>query len=133
MPCSARRASPFNAETWKASKDRDYALKKARIEHLYAIADGEVIPEPGEPEVIFCVDEFGPLNLQPHPGRQWAAVSGKTPSRPQAVRAGGDGRDGERVVLREQGQQDDGVGPGERGDGYGPAVGVDLLRQGSRP
>jgi hypothetical protein len=27
--------------------------------------------------VIFCVDEFGPLNLQPHPGRQWAAVSGK--------------------------------------------------------
>jgi len=31
----------------------------------------------GEPEVIFCVDEFGPLNLQPHPGRQWAAVSGK--------------------------------------------------------
>ncbi len=34
-------------------------------------------PEPGEPEVIFCVDEFGPLNLQPRPGRQWAAVSGK--------------------------------------------------------
>jgi hypothetical protein len=27
--------------------------------------------------VIFCVDEFGPLNLQPRPGRQWAAVSGK--------------------------------------------------------
>jgi transposase len=23
------------------------------------------------------VDEFGPLNLQPHPGRQWAAASGK--------------------------------------------------------
>ena len=34
-------------------------------------------PEAGEPEVIFCVDEFGPLNLQPRPGRQWAAVSGK--------------------------------------------------------
>lgn len=28
--------------------------------HLYAIADGEVAPEPGEPEVIFCVDEVGP-------------------------------------------------------------------------
>jgi hypothetical protein len=27
--------------------------------------------------VIFCVDEFGPLNVQPRPGRQWAAVSGK--------------------------------------------------------
>ena len=65
-------------KTWKASNDPDYAVKKARVEHLYAIADREVIPEPGEPEVIFCVDEFGPLNLQPHPGRQWAAVSGKS-------------------------------------------------------
>jgi hypothetical protein len=33
--------------------------------HLYAIAGREVIPEPGEPEVIFCVEEFGPLGLQP--------------------------------------------------------------------
>jgi transposase len=64
-------------KTWKASKDPDYAVKEARIEHLYAIADCEVMPEPGEPEVIFCVDEFGPLNIQPRPGRQWAAVSGK--------------------------------------------------------
>jgi transposase len=64
-------------KTWKASADPHYAAKKARIEHLYAIADGEVVPDPGEPEVIFCVDEFGPLNLQPRPGRQWAAVSGK--------------------------------------------------------
>ena len=64
-------------KTWKASKDPDYEAKKARVEHLYAIADREVVPEAGEPEVIFCVDEFGPLNLQPRPGRQWAAVSGK--------------------------------------------------------
>jgi len=64
-------------KTWKASTGPDYAVKKARVEHLYAIADREVIPEPGEPEVIFCLDEFGPLNLQPRPGRQWAAVSGK--------------------------------------------------------
>jgi len=64
-------------KTWKTSTDPGYAVKKARIEHLYAIADGEVIPDRGEPEVIFCVDEFGPLNLQPRPGRQWAAVSGK--------------------------------------------------------
>ena len=55
-------------KTWKASKDPDYAAKKARVEHLYAIADREVVPEAGEPEVIFCVDEFGPLNLQPRPG-----------------------------------------------------------------
>ena len=64
-------------KTWKTSKDPDYAVKKARVEHLYAIADGEVTPEDGEPEIIFCVDEFGPLGLQPRPGRQWAAVSGK--------------------------------------------------------
>jgi transposase len=70
-------------KTWKASKDPDYAGKKARVEHLYAIADREVAPGPGEPEVVFCVDEFGPLNLQPRPGRQWAAVSGtgKEPGR----------------------------------------------------
>src|SRR6202042_2431950 len=65
-------------KTWKASKDPDYAVKKARVEHLYAIADREVIPEAGEPEVVFCMDEFGPLNLQPRPGRQRAAVSGKS-------------------------------------------------------
>ncbi|WP_030732041.1 IS630 family transposase [Streptomyces sp. NRRL S-237] len=59
-------------KTWKTSRDPDYAAKKARVEHLYAIADGEVIPEEGEPGVIFFMDEFGPLNLQPHPGRQWA-------------------------------------------------------------
>ncbi len=53
-------------KTWKASRDPDYAVKKARIEHLYAIADREVIPDEGEPEVVFCVE-----------GRQWAAVSGK--------------------------------------------------------
>ncbi|WP_329518571.1 hypothetical protein [Spirillospora sp. NBC_01491] len=41
-------------------------MKKARAEHLYAIADGEVIPEPGEPTVVICLDEFGPLNLMPH-------------------------------------------------------------------
>ncbi|MFK0026634.1 IS630 family transposase [Streptomyces sp. NPDC090798] len=64
-------------KTWKASRDPDYAVKKARVEHLYAIADGEVIPEEGEPEVVFRMDEFGPLNLQPHPGRQWTGRGGK--------------------------------------------------------
>ncbi|MDG9687800.1 IS630 family transposase [Streptomyces sp. DH18] len=64
-------------KTWKTSRDPEYAAKKARVEHLYAIADGEVIPEEGEPEVVFCMDEFGPLNLQPHPGRQRAERGGK--------------------------------------------------------
>jgi transposase len=64
-------------KTWKASKDPHYAAKKARVEQLYAIADREVLPQEGDPGVIFCMDEFGPLNLQPRPGRQWAPVSGK--------------------------------------------------------
>jgi transposase len=64
-------------KTWKTSKDPRYQQKKARVEQLYAIADREAVPRDGDPEVVFCVDEFGPLNLQPRPGRQWAAVSGK--------------------------------------------------------
>ncbi|WP_445396370.1 IS630 family transposase [Streptomyces sp. LE64] len=64
-------------KTWKTSRDPDYAAKKARVEHLYAIADGEVIPEEGEPDVVYCLDEFGPLNLRPRPGRQWAERGGR--------------------------------------------------------
>jgi transposase len=64
-------------KTWKTSKDPKYQEKKARVEQLHAIADRETAPRDGDPEVVFCVDEFGPLNLQPRPGRQWAAVSGK--------------------------------------------------------
>jgi transposase len=43
-------------KTWKASKDPDYAAKKARVEHLYAIADREIPPEDEDPEIVFCVD-----------------------------------------------------------------------------
>jgi hypothetical protein len=48
---------------------------------LYAIADGKRPPAEGDPTVVFCMDEFGPLNLQPHPGRQRA-----TYKRPHGVR-----------------------------------------------
>ena len=56
-------------KTWKASTDPDFITKMHRVLDLYdhPPAGGRVI----------CADEFGPLNLQPHPGRQWAAVSGK--------------------------------------------------------
>jgi hypothetical protein len=50
-------------KTWKRSTDPHYEAKKARVEHLYAIADGEVVPDSDEPQAIFCLDEFGPLNL----------------------------------------------------------------------
>jgi len=58
-------------------------MMRARAGHLCAIAGREVTPEPGEPQVIFSAGEFGPVNLQPHPGRQWAPISGtgKKPGR----------------------------------------------------
>jgi transposase len=73
-------------KTWKESNDPDFEAKKNRVLELYAIADGETEPGPGDPEVIICFDEFGPLNLQPHPGRHWAPVAtnrdaGSTPRR----------------------------------------------------
>lgn len=52
-------------------------VRAARVEHLYAIADGEVTPEEGKPDAVLWRDGFGPLSLMPHPGRQWADRSGR--------------------------------------------------------
>ena len=51
-------------KTWKGPTDPEFAQKKARIERLYAIADGEAEPREGEPDAVICVDEFRPLS--PH-------------------------------------------------------------------
>ncbi len=59
-------------KTWKTSTDPDFEAKKNRVLELYAFADGRGEPGPGDPTVVICMDEFGPLNLQPHPGKQWA-------------------------------------------------------------
>jgi transposase len=50
-------------KTWKASTDPDFPAKMRRVLDLYdhPPAGGRVI----------CADEFGPLNLQPRPGRAW--------------------------------------------------------------
>ncbi len=55
---------------------------------LYAIAEGRTEPGLGDPTVVICMDEFGPLNLQPHPGKQWAPVVIGTgdPARPRRRR-----------------------------------------------
>jgi len=47
----------------EASTDPDFTAKMRRILELYDTppADGRVL----------CLDEFGPLNLQPRPGRAW--------------------------------------------------------------
>jgi len=78
-------------KTWKQSNDPDFEAKKNRILELYAIADGTAQPGPGDPSVVMCFDEFGPLNLQPHPGKQWAPVGtaggGQSPPRRRRRRA----------------------------------------------
>ena len=59
-------------KTWKQSNDPDFEAKKNRVLELYEIADGKAKPKKGDPSVVICMDEFGPLNLLPRPGRQWA-------------------------------------------------------------
>ncbi len=64
-------------KTFKRSSDPDFEAKKNRVIELYEIADGKRDPGPEGPREVICVDEFGPLNLQPHPGRQWACRGGR--------------------------------------------------------
>lgn len=75
-------------KTWKQSTDPDFEAKKNRVLELYDIADGKAEPGAGDPTVIFCMDEFGPLNLLPRPGKQWApvAVKGGTGAKPRRRR-----------------------------------------------
>jgi len=72
-------------KTWKQSNDPDFEEKKNRVLELYDIADGKAQPGDGDPSVIFCMDEFGPLNLLPRPGKQWA------PTATKAIKGSGDG------------------------------------------
>jgi transposase len=62
------REEGFTFQRLRTSRDPDYTVKKARVERLYAIADGEVRPEPGEPEVVFCLDLVRPTQ-PPAPSR----------------------------------------------------------------
>ncbi len=75
-------------KTWKQSNDSDFEAKKNRILELYAIADGTAQPGETDPTVVICFDEFGPLNLQPHPGKQWAQTgpAGKGANAPRRRR-----------------------------------------------
>jgi len=59
-------------KTWKQSNDPDFEAKKNRVLELYDIADGKAQPGDDDPTVVICMDEFGPLNLLPRPGKQWA-------------------------------------------------------------
>ena len=63
-------------KTWKESNDPRFWEKFQRLQALYASrpSDGRRI----------CIDEFGPLNLQPHHGRCWTGP-GKGVSRLRAT------------------------------------------------
>jgi len=62
--------------SWKRSTDPDFKRKRDRILELYALA------EQGK-AVVICLDEFGPLNLQPQPGgKAWAPRA-----KPRRIRA----------------------------------------------
>ena len=50
-------------KTWKTSPDPEFETKKNRILDLYA--------HPPVGARVLCLDEFGPLNLQPRLGRGW--------------------------------------------------------------
>src|SRR5689334_21232418 len=60
--------------TWKASPDPEFIPKMRRILDLYD-------HPPVEGRVV-CVDEFGPLNLQPRTGKAW-----RPQRRPRRLRA----------------------------------------------
>ena len=62
-------------KTFKQSADPNYETKKNRVLELYDIADGKAVPKTGDPTVVICMDEFGPLNLLPRPGKQWAPTA----------------------------------------------------------
>jgi transposase len=69
--------------SWKRSNDPGFEAKKNRILELYAIADGLAEPGPDDPTAVVCLDEFGPLNLQPQPGgKAWAPRA-----KPRRIRA----------------------------------------------
>ena len=72
-------------KTWKASKDPRFAAKKARIEHLYAVADREITPAGGDPEIVLTQLIGG--QQVPHPGGLFvlAADRGQLPAGPAAA------------------------------------------------
>jgi hypothetical protein len=73
-------------KTWKGGRDPEFAVKMARILALYDQAAAGQIPEGGR---VICVDEFGPLNLQPRPGRGWSPRRRPARRRATYTRTGG--------------------------------------------
>lgn len=62
-------------KTWKASTDADFEAKKNRVLELYDIAEGKAAPGPGDPALVFSMDEFRPAQLVT-PGGQAVGTGG---------------------------------------------------------
>ncbi|MER7211698.1 hypothetical protein ABT340_31975 [Streptosporangium sp. NPDC000239] len=71
----AGKVSWQSTTTWKSSNDADFVAKMQRVLALY-----NAPPKDGR---VICVDEFGPLNLQPRKGKAWRP--GKDPRRLRAT------------------------------------------------
>ncbi|MFF4415681.1 IS630 family transposase [Streptosporangium sp. NPDC001559] len=71
----AGKVSWQSTTTWKNSNDTDFVAKMQRVLALY-----DTPPKDGR---VICVDEFGPLNLQPRKGKAWRP--GKNPRRLRAT------------------------------------------------
>lgn len=65
----------LTAERWSTTTDPDDEAKEDRVLESYAIADGHVAAGQGDPAAVSCLDELGPLDVQPRPGRQWAPAA----------------------------------------------------------
>lgn len=57
-------------KTSKQSNDPDFEVRINRVLELYEIADGKAEPGPDDPTVVFCMDEFGPLDVRPRGTRR---------------------------------------------------------------
>ena len=88
-------------KTWKTSPDPEFEAKKNRILDLYA--------EPPRDARVLCLDEFGPLNLQPRLGHGWHPIK-----RPKRFRATYNRTQGVRHLLAAY-DPSDGTPPGHGG------------------
>jgi hypothetical protein len=75
--CFIRRASPFKSEDMETVARPGVPGQEGPRGASVCDRRRRGSTRAGEPEVVFCLDEFGALNLQPHPGRQWAQRGGR--------------------------------------------------------
>ena len=72
------KANVAGRGTCRCSKPWPCRSTSFKVLELYDIADGKTAPGDGDPQIVLCMDEFGPLSLLPGPGKQWAPSATKT-------------------------------------------------------